>query len=88
MPPIDFDIQHLRINLKDVVYMLPVLWFAFELYARLESLEAGVLEGRIAALNMELSYMEQRSRDETEERVYEMKKDLVKKLMNDLEDLQ
>ena len=55
MKPVDFNPEHLRFNLKDAIYFLPIIWFAFELYGRLLSLESGVLEGRIAALNMELS---------------------------------
>ena len=52
------------------------------------SAEVGVLEVRISALNMELSYLEGRERNETDQRLYDLKKALVQKLTGDLEDMQ
>lgn len=88
MKVVDLSLDAVRITGKDLLVILSVAWACFELYSRLVALEAGVLEGRIAALNMELSYMEDRQRTEQEQRRYEAKRKLVEKLMLELEDLE
>lgn len=88
MKVLDLSLESIRINGKDVVSILGIAWIAFLLYGRFLAVEAGLLELRISTLHMELSYMENRERTEQENRIYELKMDLVKKLQDKLEEYQ
>ena len=87
-PIIDLSLESIRLNARDVAALMLVAFSVFGLYGRFTNVELGLIELRISTLNMELSYMDGKERDETEQRVYDGKKLLVKILTEELEELQ
>ena len=81
-------LDEIAFNLKDLVYVVGAVWVVFEFYARFLALESGMLEVRMASINMELSYMEDRERTEREQRTYDSKKLLLDLLTAQHEELQ
>ena len=89
---LDVSLESLRFTGKELGYLVGALWVAFNFYTRFEAMErnlaASTLENRIAVVEMELGYMEDRQRSEKEQRIYETKKEFVSILREKLEGLE
>lgn len=89
MKILDFSLEGIQLNGKDLIQIIAAVIIVYDLWMRFLSLESGLLELRISTLDMELSYLEQNhDRSETEQRIYESKRGQVDLLRQSLMEMQ